>query len=71
MTTNKKENHCSFCGRSEHEVRLLLSGINGFICNDCLTEGARVCKEALHEAEYANAAAQETELPPPPQSQKK
>lgn len=64
MTTNKKENHCSFCGRSEHEVRLLLSGINGFICNDCLTEGARVCKEALHEAEYANAAAQETELPP-------
>lgn len=66
MTTNKKENHCSFCGRSEHEVRLLLSGINGFICNDCLTEGVRVCKEALHEAEYANAAAQETELPPAP-----
>lgn len=66
MTTNKKENHCSFCGRSEHEVRLLLSGINGFICNDCLTEGARVCKEALHEAEYANAAAQEMELPPAP-----
>ena len=66
MTTNKKENHCSFCGRSEHEVRLLLSGINGFICNDCLTEGARVCKEALHEADYANAAAQETELPPAP-----
>ena len=66
MTTNKKENHCSFCGRGEHEVRLLLSGINGFICNDCLTEGARVCKEALHEAEYANAAAQETELPPAP-----
>lgn len=66
MTTNKKENHCSFCGRSEHEVRLLLSGINGFICNDCLTEGARVCKEALHEAEYANASAQETELPPAP-----
>lgn len=66
MATNKKENHCSFCGRSEHEVRLLLSGINGFICNDCLTEGARVCKEALHEAEYANAAAQETELPPAP-----
>lgn len=66
MTTNKKENHCSFCGRSEHEVRLLLSGINGFICNDCLTEGARVCKEALHEAEYANAAARETELPPAP-----
>jgi ATP-dependent Clp protease ATP-binding subunit ClpX len=26
---------CSFCGRSENEVRLLITGINGFICEDC------------------------------------
>lgn len=26
---------CSFCGRSEKEVRLLITGINGFICEDC------------------------------------
>lgn len=26
---------CSFCGRTENEVRLLITGINGFICEDC------------------------------------
>lgn len=26
---------CSFCGRTEKEVRLLISGLNGFICDDC------------------------------------
>ena len=34
----KKDNnqrHCSFCGRGEEEVELLLTGIDGNICNDC------------------------------------
>lgn len=34
----KKDNnqrHCSFCGRGEDEVELLLTGIDGHICNDC------------------------------------
>ena len=26
---------CSFCGRSETEVKLLITGINGFICENC------------------------------------
>jgi len=26
---------CSFCGRSEDEVRLLITGMNGFICENC------------------------------------
>ena len=26
---------CSFCGRSETEVKLLITGVNGFICEDC------------------------------------
>lgn len=26
---------CSFCGRSESEVKLLITGINAFICEDC------------------------------------
>jgi ATP-dependent Clp protease ATP-binding subunit ClpX len=32
----KKTNHCSFCGRGEDEVALLLDGIDGRICNDCV-----------------------------------
>jgi hypothetical protein len=27
---------CSFCGRSEHEVRKLLAGARGYICDDCV-----------------------------------
>lgn len=26
---------CSFCGRSESEVKLLITGVSGFICEDC------------------------------------
>ena len=26
---------CSFCGRDESQVRILITGINGFICEDC------------------------------------
>ena len=26
---------CSFCGRGETEVKLLITGINGYICEDC------------------------------------
>lgn len=26
---------CNFCGRGESEVKLLLEGLHGFICNDC------------------------------------
>ena len=33
-TMNRKR-ICSFCGRDEKEVGLLISGINGFICDDC------------------------------------
>lgn len=31
----KKGNCCSFCGRSENEVAMLITGMNGFICNEC------------------------------------
>lgn len=33
-----KENHCSFCGRSEKEVDLLISGLHGYICNNCVEQ---------------------------------
>ncbi len=31
----KKKNTCNFCGRSESEVRLMITGLNGYICEDC------------------------------------
>ncbi len=33
---------CSFCGRSENEVILLITGINGFICEDCAKQAYEI-----------------------------
>lgn len=31
----KRDNHCSFCGRSRDEVQILIAGIDGHICENC------------------------------------
>ena len=41
----KKE--CCFCGRSEREVRLLITGLNGYICEDCVEQAHRIVQENL------------------------
>lgn len=33
---------CSFCGKSENEVRLLIKGINVFICEDCAKQAYEI-----------------------------
>ena len=33
---------CNFCGRSEREVRLLITGVNGCICEDCAVQAYQV-----------------------------
>ncbi len=40
-----KQAHCSFCGRGKNEVDMLLSGIDGHICNDCIEQGYTVVQE--------------------------
>ena len=38
---------CSFCGRPESEVGLLITGMNGCICGDCVTQAYEISQEAL------------------------
>ena len=33
---------CNFCGRTEDEVRLLITGVNGCICEDCAVQAYQV-----------------------------
>jgi ATP-dependent Clp protease ATP-binding subunit ClpX len=40
----KKE--CNFCGRSERQVRLLITGLNGYICEDCAKQAFQIVKES-------------------------
>ena len=41
----KSKNRCSFCGRSEGEVALMLSGLNGYICDDCVRQAEKILRE--------------------------
>lgn len=34
-----KPKHCNFCGRAEKEVTMLLQGVDGYICTDCIEHG--------------------------------
>ncbi len=36
---------CSFCGRSDKEVSLLITGVSGFICNDCAKAAYQIVQE--------------------------
>ena len=41
---------CSFCGRGEQDVSLLITGLNGYICNECAEQAYQITKEALKGA---------------------
>ena len=36
---------CSFCGRSETEVKLLITGVNGYICEDCAKQAYDIVQQ--------------------------
>ena len=45
----KKQNElvCSFCGRHESEVDLMMPGYTANICNDCAEHAAQLAKDYL------------------------
>lgn len=43
--------HCMFCGRNENEVTLLLSGVEGYICSDCVKLASDYLAELDREAD--------------------
>ena len=51
----KQINKCSFCGRSEKEVEILLTGATGFICNDCVERAHEMIEEILKKNKTVNS----------------
>lgn len=47
MAKKTVRNYCSFCGRADGDVRMLISGINGFICDSCARQAGEMVREAL------------------------
>lgn len=44
---NYKEDSCSFCGRKRREVEMLIAGMNGHICNNCIDQASDIVREEL------------------------
>lgn len=57
MAGKKHQQHCMFCGRSEDEVPMLLSGIEGYICSDCIHIAADYLKEVEQQSKEASNSA--------------
>lgn len=41
------ENKCSFCGRSKNEVNLLVAGLEGHICDQCIEQAHGIIQEEV------------------------
>jgi len=62
-----KERECSFCGKKEKEVNVLIEGPNGvYICDDCVDECATIIKNELEERKFKNIS----KLPTPKEIKK-
>ncbi len=67
MSDDKKKSgddkllYCSFCGKSQHEVRKLIAGPSVFVCDECV----ELCNDIIRE-EMQEAASEESESLPKP-----
>ena len=46
---------CNFCGRTERECRLLITGMNGYICENCAEQAYRIVQENLTDTPQSQA----------------
>ena len=58
----KGKKRCSFCGRTEDQVALLMTGMTGYICNDCVEQAHAILRE---EALLPKSNFEMSELPKP------
>ncbi|HFC9378635.1 TPA: ATP-dependent Clp protease ATP-binding subunit ClpX [Enterococcus faecium] len=52
---------CSFCGKTQEEVKKIVAGPGVYICNECID----LCKEIIDEELYEEAVREFTEVPKP------
>lgn len=54
--TNDVKVYCSFCGKSQDEVRKIIAGNSVFICNECVMLSQEIIKEELAEEVLSDLA---------------
>jgi ATP-dependent Clp protease ATP-binding subunit ClpX len=63
-TAGEKTLYCSFCGKSQHEVKKLISGPSVFICDECIELCNDIVKDELPPSDV-QAASETAGLPIP------
>ena len=53
-TTTDKTLYCSFCGKSQHEVKKLIAGPSVFICDECIDLCTDIIQEEIAKEPLAN-----------------
>jgi ATP-dependent Clp protease ATP-binding subunit ClpX len=53
--------YCSFCGKSQHEVRKLIAGPSVFVCDECV----ELCNDIIREEMQEKTASESSQLPKP------
>jgi ATP-dependent Clp protease ATP-binding subunit ClpX len=53
--------YCSFCGKSQHEVRKLIAGPTVFICDECV----ELCKDIIQEENKSSLVKSRDGIPNP------
>ena len=51
--SKKQENFCSFCGRPESHVAMLITGVSGCICNECIDRAHQLLNEEMQHRSKA------------------
>ncbi|UQB67384.1 ATP-dependent Clp protease ATP-binding subunit ClpX [Epilithonimonas zeae] len=54
-------NQCSFCGRKKDEVQILISGQNGFICENCIEQAHSIVKDSVNKTSNSASMAESLE----------
>ena len=58
---SKNTLYCSFCGKSQHEVRKLIAGPTVFICDECV----ELCMDIIREEHKTNLVKSGDGVPSP------
>ena len=61
--TSKNTLYCSFCGKSQHEVRKLIAGPTVFICDECV----ELCMDIIREENKTSMVKSNDGVPTPPE----
>ena len=63
--TDDKVLHCSFCGKSQNEVKKLVAGRGVYICDECIDVCINIVSEELHNEKTSETGSFSENLPTP------